>query len=104
MVEREFIMLGEALKLMAQRDPQLFAMIPGSRQMIDFRSLLTHEHLNVNVQVVWGDIQMDLSVLSEKRMKLLLKLDRMHASAMAAPTVLRQHLVGSRPSKATRLC
>ncbi|MCP9810210.1 DUF86 domain-containing protein [Cyanobium sp. HWJ4-Hawea] len=56
-VEREFIIIGEALKQISQRDPQLFAVIPEGRQIIDFRNLLTHEYLNVSLQVVWGAIQ-----------------------------------------------
>jgi uncharacterized protein with HEPN domain len=40
------------LKLISKRDPQLFAAIPEGRQIIDFRNLLTHEYLNVSVQVV----------------------------------------------------
>jgi len=56
-VEREFIIIGEALKLISQRDPQLFAAIPEGRQIIDFRNLLTHEYLNVSDHVVWGAIK-----------------------------------------------
>jgi uncharacterized protein with HEPN domain len=44
-VEREFITIGEALKVLSFRDPQLFAAIPEGRQIIDFRNLLTHEYL-----------------------------------------------------------
>jgi len=70
-VEREFIIIGEALKVIAQRDPQLFAVIPEGRQIIDFRNLLTHEYLNVSDQVVWGAIQTDLPVLIEHCTQLL---------------------------------
>lgn len=45
-VEREFIIIGEALKVIAQRDPDPFAAIPEGRQIIDFRNLLTHEDQN----------------------------------------------------------
>lgn len=64
-VEREFIIIGEALKVIAQRDPDLFAAIPEGRQIIDFRNLLTHEYQNVNDRVVWGAIQTDLPVLAQ---------------------------------------
>lgn len=47
-VEREFITIGEALKVLSVREPQLFASIPEGRQIIDFRNLLTHEYLNVS--------------------------------------------------------
>ena len=72
-VEREFIIIGEALKLISQRDPQLFAVIPEGRQIIDFRNLLTHEY--VNVQVVWGAIQTDLPVLTDHCTQLFSQLD-----------------------------
>ena len=53
-VEREFITIGEALKVLAVREPQLFAAIPEGRQIIDFRNLLTHEYLNVSKRVLSG--------------------------------------------------
>jgi len=62
-VEREFITIGEALKVIAVRNPHLFEAIPEGRQIIDFRNLLTHEYLNVSNRVVWGAIQVDLPVL-----------------------------------------
>jgi uncharacterized protein with HEPN domain len=74
-VEREFIIIGEALKVIAQRDQQLFAAIPEGRQIIDFRNLLTHEYLNVSDPVVWGAIQTDLPVLIEHCRQLLNQLE-----------------------------
>lgn len=53
-VEREFTIIGEALRVIAQRDPELFAAIPEGRQIIDFRNLLTHEYLKVSDRVVLG--------------------------------------------------
>ena len=73
--EREFIITGEALKVIAQRDPQLFAAIPEGRQIIDFRNLLTSAYLNVSDPVVWGAIQTDLPVLIEHCRQLLNQLE-----------------------------
>ena len=70
-VEREFVTIGEALKVIAVREPQLFAAIPEGRQIIDFRNLLTHEYLNVSNRVVWGAIQVDLPVLVKHCRQLL---------------------------------
>jgi uncharacterized protein with HEPN domain len=75
-VEREFIIIGEALKVMAQRHPELFAAIPAGRQIIDFRNLLTHEYLNVSHRIVWGAIQSDLPVLNQHCRKLLDQLNQ----------------------------
>jgi uncharacterized protein with HEPN domain len=49
-VEHEFITIGEALKVLSFRDPQLFAAIPEGRQIIDFRNLLTHEYLPLTLR------------------------------------------------------
>jgi uncharacterized protein with HEPN domain len=62
-VEREFIIIGEALRVISQRAPELFERIPEGRQIIDFRNLLTHEYLNVSDRIVWGAIQTDLPLL-----------------------------------------
>ena len=74
-VEREFIIIGEALKVIAQRNPELFASIPEGRQIIDFRNLLTHEYLNVSDAIVWGAIQTDLPTLIDHCTRLLRHLD-----------------------------
>lgn len=70
-VEREFTIIGEALRVIAQRDPAIFAAIPEGRQIIDFRNLLTHEYLKVSDRVVWGAIQTDLPELVEHCTQLL---------------------------------
>lgn len=73
-VEREFTIIGEALRVIAQRDPELFAAIPEGRQIIDFRNLLTHEYLKVSDRVVWGAIQTDLPELVSHCTQLLSRL------------------------------
>jgi uncharacterized protein with HEPN domain len=62
-VEREFIIIGEALKVISQRSPELFERIPEGRQIIDFRNLLTHEYLNVSDRIGWGASLTDLPLL-----------------------------------------
>jgi uncharacterized protein with HEPN domain len=42
-VEREFIIIGEALINLSRRDRDLFACIEEARQIISFRNKLTHE-------------------------------------------------------------
>lgn len=74
-VEHEFIIIGEALKVIEQQHPKLFAVIPEGRQIIDFRNLHTHEYLNVRNPVVWGAIQTDLPVLIEHCTQLLNQLE-----------------------------
>ncbi len=73
-MEREFTIIGEALWVIAQRDPEFFAAIPEGRQIIDFRNLLTHECLKVSDRVVWGAIQTDQPELVEHCTQLLSRL------------------------------
>lgn len=68
--------LGEALQVIAQRDPRLFAAIPEGRRIIDFRNLLTHEYLNVSDRIVWGAIQTDLPILVQHCTQLLSELNQ----------------------------
>ena len=63
-VEREFIIIGEALRVIGQQSPELFNRIPEARQIIDFRNLLTHEYPNISDRIVWGAIQTDLPLLA----------------------------------------
>jgi uncharacterized protein with HEPN domain len=42
-VEREFMIIGEALKQLSQRNPKLFASIGQGPEIIGFRNKLTHE-------------------------------------------------------------
>lgn len=74
-VEREFIIIGEALKVISLQSPALFASIPEGRQIIDFRNLLTHEYLNVSDRLVWGAIQVDLPSLKAHCRDLLQELN-----------------------------
>jgi uncharacterized protein with HEPN domain len=75
-VEREFIIIGEALRVISQRAPELFERIPEGRQIIDFRNLLTHEYLSVSDRIVWGAIQTDLPLLVQHCAQLLHQLNQ----------------------------
>ena len=68
-VEREFITIGEALKVLAVREPQLFAAIPEGRQIIDFRNLLTHELVlpRFNGQVVKPPAYTTIDTMNRQR-------------------------------------
>ena len=65
-VEREFMIVGEALKQLSQRNPNLFASIGQGPEIIAFRNKLSHEYLNINNELVWGVIQSELSDLIER--------------------------------------
>ncbi|MFN9931674.1 MAG: DUF86 domain-containing protein, partial [Cyanobacteriota bacterium] len=43
-VEREFIIIGEALRRVSALDETLFSSISNSRAIVDFRNLLAHDY------------------------------------------------------------
>jgi uncharacterized protein with HEPN domain len=70
-VEREFIIIGEALRQLSQRNPKLFTSIGQGSEIIGFRNKLTHEYITINNQLVWGVIQSELPDLIEHCQTLL---------------------------------
>jgi uncharacterized protein with HEPN domain len=74
-VERECIIIGEALTQLSQRDPELFAQIVWAPQIISFRNKLTHEYIKISNQLVWGVIQTNLPGLLDQCARLLRDLE-----------------------------
>ena len=70
-VEREFTIIGEALKSLSQKSPALFASITHARRIVDFRNQLTHEYPTVDDSIVWAIATRDVSVLREECQQLL---------------------------------
>jgi uncharacterized protein with HEPN domain len=70
-VEREFIIIGEALRRISVLDNRLFMSISNSRLIVDFRNLLTHNYGAVNDNAVYGLIYSDLIVLKAEVAELL---------------------------------
>jgi uncharacterized protein with HEPN domain len=65
-IEREFIIIGEALKNALALEPAL--PITRSRVIVDFRNLLVHQYSLVDDEYVWGLVQRDLPrLLAEVR-------------------------------------
>ena len=62
-VEREFIIIGEALRKISALDNRLFMSISNSRSVVDFRYLLTHNYGAINDNAVYGLIYSDLIIL-----------------------------------------
>ncbi len=56
-VEREFIMIGEALTNLSRQNCELFSRIENAPRIISFRNKLTHEYVKVDNTLVWGVIQ-----------------------------------------------
>lgn len=70
-VEREFIIIGEALRRISVLDSYLFMNISNSRSIVDFRNLLTHNYGAVNDSAVYGLVYSDLIVLKAEVTELL---------------------------------
>ena len=70
-VEREFIIIGEAIAALGHRAPTLFDSITRARRIVDFRNQLTHEYPTVDTAIVWAIIDHDVEVLRNEARQLL---------------------------------
>ena len=70
-VEREFIIIGEALRRISTLDETLFYSISNSRAIVDFRNLLDHDYGAVDDDAVFGLVYSDLIVLKAEVSELL---------------------------------
>ena len=70
-VEREFIIIGEALRRVRSLDETLFSSISNSRAIVDFRNLLAHDYGAVDDDAVFGLVYSDLIVLKAEVSELL---------------------------------
>ncbi len=70
-VEREFIIIGEALRRVRSLDETLFSSISNSRAIVDFRNLLAHDYGAVDDDAVFGLVYSDLIVLKVEVSELL---------------------------------
>jgi len=62
-VEREFIIIGEAISALSRSAPELFEAIGHGRRIIEFRNQLTHGYPNVDDTIVWAIADRDIPVL-----------------------------------------
>jgi uncharacterized protein with HEPN domain len=64
-VERQFIIIGEALSQLERLDPTVVAPITDYRKAIAFRNILVHGYSTIDDQIVWSVIQNHLPVLRQ---------------------------------------
>jgi uncharacterized protein with HEPN domain len=65
-VERQFEILGEALKRIRDKDEEfLETSITGWRGAISFRNILAHGYDHLDDEIIWGIIEDDLPILIE---------------------------------------
>jgi uncharacterized protein with HEPN domain len=70
-VERQFEVVGEALKQGLRADPSLAARITDAARIIAFRHRLSHGYASISDEVVWGVLETYLPVLRREVKALL---------------------------------
>jgi uncharacterized protein with HEPN domain len=70
-VERQFIVIGEALASLRRIEPTAAASIPDLARISAFRNVLTHGYGGVDDRLVWGVIERDLDRLGASLARLL---------------------------------
>ena len=73
-VEREFIIIGAALRRISELDARLFASISNARAIVDFRNLLAHDYGAIDDDSVFGIVCSDLIILQAEVAELLQRL------------------------------
>ena len=76
-VEREFIIIGEAIAALSRVAADTFAAITHARRIVDFRNQLTHEYPAVDDALVWAIVETEIPVLRRECAALL---ETAHAS------------------------
>jgi uncharacterized protein with HEPN domain len=59
-VERQFEVVGEALKQLARIDAQVASQLPELPRIVAFRNVLIHGYATVDNRLVWGVIETSL--------------------------------------------
>ena len=62
-VERQFEVIGEAIKQMLDINPQMFSSISDHQRIISFRNRLIHGYADISHDVVWGVLESNLPKL-----------------------------------------
>ena len=70
-VEREFILIGEAVASLRRIEPALAAHITDARVIVGFRNVLTHEYAGVDDEAVYGVATEDVGTLRRECADLL---------------------------------
>ena len=70
-VEREFIIIGEAIAALSRVAPAMFGAIVHARRIIDFRNQLTHQYPTVDDALVWAIVEKDVPLLKDTCLRLL---------------------------------
>jgi len=74
-VEREFIIIGEAVNILGELEPAVFSRIAQARKVVDFRNQLTHGYMTVNDKLVWAYAVRNAPLLHDECAALLAEMD-----------------------------
>lgn len=74
-VEREFIIIGEAVNQLFRLDPSLAARFPAGPAIVAFRNHLVHRYHNVSDETVWEIVKSSLPGVIEAARMLLQELE-----------------------------
>ena len=74
-VEREFILIGEAIANIRRTDPRVAERISHARMIVGFRNVLTHDYAAIDDESVFGVATSDLAVLRQQCVALLDRTD-----------------------------
>ncbi len=74
-VEREFILIGEAVSSLGRLVPDLAAGISHARMIVGFRNQLAHDYAAIDDETVWAIAGHDVPVLRSECQPLLERLD-----------------------------
>jgi len=70
-VERQLMIIGEALNQAIGSDPEISELIPDSREIINLRNVIVHGYAVVENETIWGILQSDLPNLYNQVRKIL---------------------------------
>ncbi len=65
-VEREFIVIGEAISQLAKADEKTATQLTGYQRIIAFRNVLVHRYDIVDDRLVWGVLVANLPTLARQ--------------------------------------
>ena len=65
-VERQFEIIGEALRQLLKMDPSLASSISDCKKVIAFRNILIHGYAEIDDEVVWGIVEKNLPLLTKE--------------------------------------
>lgn len=74
--EREFTIIGEAVRQMEYHFPEVRDRINDIRSIVDFRNFIIHEYSHVDDAVIWETATYDAPLLRSQVVKWIDELDR----------------------------